>query len=134
MKSIKIIPENVNQIDSALQEAQKGCHTRTMDYTHLMKSLEAIENTFHGVPKSAMIGMQISIDYWAEDFPNAYTRKGRPESTVVLIERKSAGWYLMKASRTYTRRASRAIVVETMPEAVKTAIIDMHTHFQPYCC
>lgn len=134
MKAIKIIPENADQINSALQDVQKGCHTRTMDCARLVASLKAIENTFRGVPKSAMIGMQISIDYWAEDFPAAYTRKGRPESTVVRIIRKSAGWYLDDACRTYTRRASRAIVVETMPEAVKTAIIDMHTHFQPYCC
>ena len=134
MKAIKIIPENANQINSALREVQKGCRARIMTYNQVLASLKAIDDTFYGVPKSAMIGMQISIDYWAEDFPNAYTRKGRPESTVVLIERKSAGWYLVKASRTYTRRASRAIVVETMPEAVKNAIIDMHTHFQPYYC
>lgn len=132
MKAIKITPENENTINNALQEVQKGCRTRTMDYTHLMKSLEAIENTFHGVPKSAMVGMQISIDYWAENFPSAYYGKGRPKSTIVLIERKSASWYLTDARRTYTRLESRAIIVETMPEAVKTAIIDMYTHFRPY--
>ena len=132
MKSIKIVPENANLINSALREVQKGCRARIMTYNQILSSLERIEIAFHDVPKSAMIGMQISVDYWAEDFPNAYTRKGRPESTMVLIERKSAGWYLMKASRTYTRPASRAIVVENMPEAVKTAIIDMHTHFRTY--
>lgn len=130
MKEIKFVDSNCEQINAALNECQKGCRVRTMDYDRLVKAVMHLNHRFSDVPKKAMVGLEISLDYWAEDFPNAYTRKGRPESTQVLLTYKAGGWYVTKCFRDYTRRCSMGVKVVYMPDTVKQALIESYYHFQ----
>ena len=116
---------NKEKIEELITKAEGRARVRTIDYTTIKKDIEYLERKLD-IPKKHMVGIKVSIDHHATNFPNAY--KGRPMSTQYMIERKSSGWDLRSVERGYTERESKAFDVNLTDDA-KEAIIETNSCF-----
>ena len=132
MSNFKPIPlHGVNadvRIAAALEEVQGRCKVRTISAADIRRALEQIERHFD-IPKCKLDGVKITVDIHAQSFPNAYSLKGVPESTVFSAENRRGKWYLLSASRAQTSSPSQAVWVRSMPDETREAIIERHTLF-----
>lgn len=108
----KNITVNMKNIDSkqeaitiALEEIQKRCKARTIDFSDVKAALKKVCDLCPVEAKTARAGIRFSIDPNGQTFPNAYTRKGRPESTVITGQFGKSG-VKIRFSRDYTFRTA----------------------------
>ncbi len=96
--ALKVCQENKAAIDAALKSANGKAKTHT--YTEF-DDIESIANRYEKIvaelvgAKSRAVGAKVSDQSGAE-LPNAY--KYRREVTVVTLERRSTGWFLINAA------------------------------------
>ena len=89
MKDIKIgknVEDKREAIEKALEEIQKRCTARTIDFDDVKKALEMASENCPIQTKTIRAGIRFSIDPNGQSFPNAYRKKGRPVSTVISGE------------------------------------------------
>lgn len=82
----KINITNLEKLQDALNEVQKGCSARIITAKDIVSVLTGIE-----VPKSRLHGTTVTWD-GAESFPGAY--KYTPQSTHWLAENVNGRWYV----------------------------------------
>lgn len=116
---IVVKESNREKIEQAIKEAEGKATARTIDYTHIEHFIKRIEKRLN-IPKKSMRGIVATVDYWADNFPSAYSYT--PYSTHFTIEKVSTGWALVDVSRKATRRATQECILSLTEEA-KEAII-----------
>ena len=122
MKPIKITEANWEKINTAIQEAEGRATVRTIDSKDVLNAIREIEKYF-GLSKKMMVGVWISVDLNAQEFPKAY--KYTPESTHFDVLRKDSGWYLMDVSRERCRVPSKKFVmISRLTEEQEKAILN----------
>lgn len=109
----------------ALDEAQKGARTRTIDFSKMLYALDEAEKIIHGagwhkIAKKALEGTEVVIDCNAQTFPNAY--KGIPESTFFSCCYHSGKWQVTAFWRGRTVSPRQGIKI-TLSDSAKAAII-----------
>lgn len=116
---------NTEQLQAALDEAQKRCRARTVTVKNICAMCDIVQERC-GISKKAMDGVSFSADWNAQAFPNAY--KGMPESTIVYATFKRGEWVVTDILRSPTRRPTVAYDV-TLTDAAKEAIIQSVERF-----
>ena len=72
-KPVIINEHNRNKIEKALDEVQKRCTARTIDYEDILAELKAVDNQFSKVcTKKGFEGTTVLIDVNGQAFPSSY--------------------------------------------------------------
>ena len=124
MDSIKInvsSPSGIEKLSRVLDEVQRRATARVIDADDVLQALKGIEKRLH-VSKSALDGTIARVDVHAQKFPNAYKRKGTPESTFFTAQNVRGKWFVIDVSRCPTASYTRAVVLQ-LSETTKAAII-----------
>lgn len=116
---IVVKESNREKIEQAIKEAEGKATARTIDYSHIEHFIKRIEKRLN-IPKKSMRGIVANVDYWADNFPSAYSYT--PYSTNFIIEKVSTGWALVDVYRERTRRITQECILSLTEEA-KEAII-----------
>ncbi len=123
MANVIISEKNKEKIENMVAAEQVRCRERCLTYQGIVTAIEKIEKHFCGdlgVCKKDLEGLTVSVDLWAQNFPNCY--RGRPESTQFDLLRQGGKWRLIKVIRYHTRTAGNDFRC-SMPETLKTAIL-----------
>lgn len=91
ISSLKNIDSKQEAITQALDELQKRCTARTIDFSDVKKALVEVSDRCPIEAKTARAGIRFSIDWNGQTFPNAYKAKGRPQSTIISGEFTKSG-------------------------------------------
>lgn len=110
---------NRKKIEAMIKAAEGRATTRTINFASILLSINCIEEEL-AIPKKHMVGITASVDYNAQNFPNAY--KYTPYSTHFTVKRKSSGWDLIAVSRDITRRENQRFKL-TLTEEAREALI-----------
>lgn len=124
MDSLKInvsTPSGIEKLSCVLDEVQRRATARVIDADDILQALKSIEKRLH-VAKSALDGTVAYVDVHAQKFPNAYKRKGTPESTFFTAQNVRGKWFVIDVSRRPTAAYTRAVVL-WLSETTKAAII-----------
>ena len=127
MKDIRIVDTNEHRINMAIKEAEGKATVRTIDYALMKQFLTEVERKYD-ISKRAMEGLYLKIDMNAQTFPKAYTYM--PVSTIITVKYHNGAWVLHSISRDRTHMTNQAVIVITMPEATKQAIINRFCSFR----
>lgn len=120
---MKIIVKESNseKITDAIRDAEGRATARTITAQNVIDTARKITRRL-GIPKKYMIGITASVDYHAQNFPNAY--KYTPESTQFRMIYTASGWALTSISRETTRRPSRAVDIFLTDDARAMIILN----------
>lgn len=101
---MKINTNDKNKIQETINEAEKGCTARTLDYDDLLKAIAEAEKklTTLEIPKKTWVGCTVEIE--PEKVTNSY--RGRAHGTYAAIERFASGWFMVRCSRIQTGSCS----------------------------
>lgn len=101
--TMKINAKNTAALEKALAAVQHKSKVRTITAAQIAEEVERIEAKLVEVlPKRAWLGVLVRVDLNAQTFTSAYLRKGRPESTVFMLERFPSGWFVVSLRRDTT--------------------------------
>ena len=117
--------KNKEKTNEYLSKIQGRATARIIDYDILVQATKEIEKHL-GIPKKAMLGIEIDVDWYAQTFPRAY--KYTPESTHAVIRRTPTGWKLLYAYRGETRTSGHTYIL-TLTDTAKKAIIESMEDF-----
>jgi len=106
-------------LENALIDTQKDARVRTITAEDICDDLSEVE-THLRISKSAMKGVTVTINHHAQTFPNAYKRKGNPESTYFTAEHNGKNWRLTGIYRD-TCLATKARI--SLTDEAKAAVI-----------
>ena len=97
-KSIIINEHNRNKIEKALDEVQKRCSARTIDFNDILAELNAVDKQFSTVcTKKAFEGTEVLIDVNGQNFCRAYKFSAySTQFRAVYLKRK---WRIMYIGR-----------------------------------
>lgn len=84
------------KVQSALDEVQKRSKVRTITVKDICCTLTNVDKKLD-IPKKYKKGIQLSCDYNAQKFPNAY--RYQPDSTHFFAEHNGSEWILTGACR-----------------------------------
>lgn len=119
MKKINI--DNIEKLQTALDEVQARCTARTVTANNIAYILHEIDMS---IPKTRLNGTKVHWD-GAEKFPHAY--KHTPESTHWWAENVNGRWYVTDIRRAACpNRVSRKGTIE-YSEAAKAYIIEQNS-------
>lgn len=118
--------KNREKIEEAIRKAEGRATARCISYDRIVKTIERIESHL-SIPKKYLIGIEASVDYWAQQFPNAY--KYAPESTHFCLTRTASGWAVTNIYRYYTQSPSKAVCL-ALTEVAKQALIKSRETFE----
>ena len=105
-KPIIINECNRNKIEKALDEIQKRCTTRTINYYDIVNELKYVDNQFSKVcTKKAFENTEVLIDVNGQNFPNAY--KFSAKSTQFRAVYSKSKWRLVYLEREWCRTYSQ---------------------------
>ena len=104
---------------SRINEAEGKARSRTIAPEDIMEDLSDVESHLR-ISKTAMKGVTVTINHHAQSFPNAYKKKGNPESTYFTAEHTGNGWKLTRIYRG-TCLATKARI--TLTDEAKAAVI-----------
>ena len=79
------------EITAALAEIQKRCTARTITFEDVRAAVETVTDNCPVLQRTHREGIRFELDPNGQRFPNAYTRKGRPQSTIIRGEFKKSG-------------------------------------------
>lgn len=116
----------IEALTAEIRAAEGRAKVRTITAENIFCALAGIEKKF-GIPKKYMDGIEVDVDWNAQDFPAAYN--GLPESTRFSAIYKRGTWRVTEIYRYYTRRASQTVKVYTMPEAAKETLVARYSTF-----
>lgn len=89
--NLKNIDSKQEAITTALEEIQKRCTARTIDFSDVKAALKKVCDLCPVEAKTARAGICFSIDPNGQTFPNAYKAKGRHQSTIISGEFTKSG-------------------------------------------
>ena len=92
--------EHVEQMQRAIDEAQKGARVRLIEAADVLQAVVEIERRLFGdlrLTKKSCKGIDVDFDTHAQRFPNAY--HGKPESTRFTLEFNGRAWLLTSVGR-----------------------------------
>ena len=115
--------DNIERINEAIKQAEGRAKERKIRYENIDHAIFVIEKKLD-IPKVAMLGIVVDIDYNAQKFPNAYNYT--PESTHAVIKKTASGWNLIDVHRGICR--TRKYVV-TLTEVAKQALVERCVRF-----
>lgn len=116
---------NKDKIEKMIKEAEGKAKERRINYDVVNHCIRQIEWRL-GIPKKYMEGIEVSVDYWAQDFAKAY--KYTPKSTHFKVVKKKTGWDLQWVDRLITRRSGHTYELELTDNA-KQKIIERFMNF-----
>lgn len=124
-KPIIINECNRNKIEKALDEVQKRCTARTIDYFDIVHELKAVINQLCFVcTKKGLENTSVWIDVNGQNFPNAY--KFSPESTQFRALYLKGKWRLMYIGRDFCKSYAQRWEV-SLSETAKQCILDSYS-------
>lgn len=123
---IMVNEKNRGKLEEAIREAEGRATARTIIVRWIYEAAERIEKTL-GIPKNAMVGIKADVDYYNQNFPNAY--KFTPESTQFTLERFASGWAVTAIWRGRTKRAGHEYTL-TLTDLAKEKLIE---RFEVFC-
>lgn len=112
---------NAEKINAAIRDAEGRATARTITAQNVIDTARKITRRLD-IPKKYMVGITASVDYHAQNFPNAY--RYTPESTHFTMTCTASGWILTGVSRETTRRASRAVDIRLTDDARAMIILN----------
>lgn len=118
MKKIKVILENSEAIQDALDAAQGKARVRTANASDVLNAAAEIMEEL-GISKKALNGVSAWIDPNAQSFPNCY--KGVPESTQFNLQFNQRGEaFLVNVVR--ARVESTRIVIQHTEDSISALV------------
>ena len=124
-KPIIINDHNRNKIQNALDEVQKRCTARTIDYEDILAELKAVEYQFSTVcTKKGFEGTTVLIDVNGQTFPNAY--KFSAYSTQFSAVYLKSKWRLMYIGRDFCKSYNQRWYIH-LSETAKQSILDSYS-------
>lgn len=116
---------NRQKIEKALNEVQKCCTARTIDYYDIVNELKSVSNQFSSVcTKKAFEYTSVLIDVNGQNFPNAY--KFSPESTQFGAFYLNGKWRLVYVGRDYCKAYSQRWNI-FLSETAKRSILESYS-------
>lgn len=105
-KPIIINERNIQKIEKALNEVQKRCTARTINYYDIINELKSVSNQFSKVcTKKAFENTEILIDVNGQVFPKAYEFSAK--STQFRAVYSKGKWRLVYLGRDWCRTYSQ---------------------------
>ena len=124
-KPVIINEHNRNKIEKALDEVQKRCTARTIDYFDIVNELKSVSNQFSKVcTKKAFENTSVSIDVNGQNFPNSY--KYSAKSTQFVAIYLKGKWRLVYLGRDWCRTYSQRWNV-FLSETAKRSILESYS-------
>lgn len=124
-KPIIINEHNRNKIEKALNEVQKRCTTRAINYFDIVHELKAVINQLCFVcTKKGLENTSVLIDVNGQNFPNAY--KFSPESTQFGAIYLKGKWRLVYVGRDYCKSYAQRWNIY-LSETAKQNILDSYS-------
>ena len=124
-KPVIINEHNKDKIEKALDEVQKRCTARTIDYYDIVNELKSISNQFSRVcTKKAFEITSVLIDVNGQNFPNAY--KFSPESTQFGAIYLKGKWRLVYIGRNYCKSYAQRWSIY-LSETAKRSILESYS-------
>ena len=120
-KPIIINEHNKAKIEKALDEVQKRCTTRTIDYYDIVNELKYVDNQFSKVcTKKAFENTEVLIDVNGQNFPNSY--KFSAKSTQFRAVYFKSKWRLVYLDRDFCKTYSQRWNI-TLSNSAKECIL-----------
>ena len=120
-KPIIINEHNRSKIEKALDEVQKSCTARTIDYEDILAEIKAVDEQFSKVcTKKAFENTEVLIDVNGQVFPNAY--KFSAYSTQFRAVYLKSKWRLMYIGRDFCKSYSQRWYI-TLSDTAKECIL-----------
>lgn len=110
--------DNIERINEAIKQAEGRATERLIKYENIDHAVFEIEHKLD-IPKVAMLGIMVDIDWNAQKFPNAY--KYAPMSTHATIKKTASGWNLIGVHRDTCRTKKYDVL---LTEVAKQALIE----------
>ena len=121
-KAIIINEHNRNKIEKALDEVQKRCTARTIDYKDILAELNAVDKQFSTVcTKKAFEGTEVLIDVNGQIFPNSY--KFSAHSTQFRAVYLKSKWRLTYIGRDFCKTYNQRWHI-TLSDTAKECILE----------
>lgn len=112
---MKINVTHLEALTAAIETAEGKATARTVSPEDIAHEITGIENRLAGLlPKKDWQGLRFSLDVNAQTFPASY--RYTPESTHVLIERGSNGWFVTEICRERTSGPTQRVMPVNMAE------------------
>ena len=120
-KAIIINERNKDRIEKALDEVQKRCTVRTIDFNDILNELKAVDEQFSKVcTKKAFENTEVLIDVNGQNFPSAY--KFPANSTQFRAVYSKGKWRLVYIDRDWCRTYSQRWHI-TLSDTAKECIL-----------
>lgn len=113
------LANELEPLQNELDNLQARCSARKISAHDILETLYLYDRKL-GISAKAKEGIQVSVDFNAQDFPSAY--KYTPESTHFSAVYKSGSWRVLCVRRDITRRRSQQIDA-TLTAAAKEALV-----------
>lgn len=124
-KPIIINEHNKQKIEKALDEVQKRCTVRTIDYEDILAELKAVDKQFSTVcTKKAFENTEVLIDVNGQNFPNSY--KFSAKSTQFRAVYLKSKWRLVYLDRDWCRTYSQRWHI-TLSDTAKKCILNEYS-------
>lgn len=124
-KPIIINEHNKDRIEKALDEVQKRCTVRTIDYEDILAELKAVDEQFSKVcTKKAFENTEVLVDVNGQNFPNSY--KFSAKSTQFRAVYLKSKWRLVYLDRDWCRTYSQRWYI-TLSDTAKECILKAYT-------
>lgn len=124
-KPVIINEHNKAKIEKALDEVQKRCTVRTIDYEDILAELKAVDDQFSTVcTKKGFEGTTVLIDVNGQDFPNAY--KFSAKSTQFRAVYSKGKWRLIYIGRDFCKTYNQRWHI-ALSEPAKDCILDEYS-------
>ena len=121
-KAIIINEHNKDRIEKALDEIQKRCITRTINYYDILNELKDVNRQFSKVcTKKAFENTEVLIDVNGQNFPNSY--KFSAKSTQFRAVYLKGKWRLVYIDRDWCRNYSQRWYI-TLSDTAKQCILE----------
>ena len=120
-KAIIINEHNRNKIEKALDEVQKRCTARTIDYEDILAEIKAVDEQFSKVcTKKAFENTEVLIDVNGQNFPNAYKFSAySTQFRAVYLKNK---WRIMYIGRDFCKTYNQRWYI-TLSDTAKECIL-----------
>ena len=127
--NIKINEKNRDKIAELIETTEHRCSARCFgSYECFEHELKRFMTEYSNLPKSSLVGCVFEIRAYCDLFPNAY--RYIPETTMIRVEIKKAGYYITACERVPANCSSRhEREIVTMPESMKNKIVENAHYF-----
>ena len=124
-KAIIINEHNRNKIEKALNEVQKRCTARTIDYEDILAELNAVDKQFSTVcTKKSFENTEVLIDVNGQIFPNSY--KFSAYSTQFRAVYLKSKWRLTYIGRDFCKTYNQRWHI-TLSDTAKECILNEYS-------